>query len=313
MEIMPEDARSQIITAAINASDEKAERMSIPWKDSQQLCTVVKINIDAVVLNARSHRIRAQLESLEASDQLRVRDDPFSSKAQEIIADILRHTDGYKDLKTNLVEEGQRDAGIVTRKGLLVNANTRVVALREVGQKWIRVAVLPADGGEPEIADLELRLQMKKELRQEYTFTNELLFVDELLTLHHYTPEKVALSLRWAASREKRELAKGKDKVDQATRMLVTIRQLQDMSDKRIPLTFFDDGRQEALRALDEWYEGTKLTDPGAAERGRVTRLCGLIVNAGFRNMRVIDGDFAEEFLKPSFESDDLLQKHLSI
>ncbi len=92
-------------------------------------------------------------------------------------------------------------------------------------------AVLPADATQQEIDELELRLQMKRDLKQDYTFTNELLFVDELITRYNRTHEEIALVLRWAASRSPKELAKGKERVCQSVRMLSLIRQIQELGE----------------------------------------------------------------------------------
>jgi hypothetical protein len=56
---------------------------------------------------------------------------------------VLRETEGFERLKVNLAEEDQREAGVVTRAGLLVNGNTRAAALRDIDKQYIRVAVLP--------------------------------------------------------------------------------------------------------------------------------------------------------------------------
>ena len=48
---------------------------------------------------------------------------------------IAERTEGFEDLKANLGEVGQNDVGVVTRRGVLVNANTRAVALRDLGKE----------------------------------------------------------------------------------------------------------------------------------------------------------------------------------
>src|SRR6267378_3171079 len=90
MAIPSEVARAQTICAALAAADRKfdAERVRIAWKDSELMATVIEIPLTSVVLNPRSHRIRAQLESSQKREL--VRRDPFSDDAQAVIADLLR-------------------------------------------------------------------------------------------------------------------------------------------------------------------------------------------------------------------------------
>ena len=62
---MTNEARQKAISEALSAEDSNmnAERHLIPWKDSTEKCTVIEVDLDVVLLNPRSHRIRAQLES----------------------------------------------------------------------------------------------------------------------------------------------------------------------------------------------------------------------------------------------------------
>jgi len=175
MAIPSEEARAQSIRTALAAAEKRSdvERVRIAWKDTDLMATVVEIPLSSVVLNHRSHRIRAQLESSPRAEF--VRRDPFSNEAQDVISELLRDTGRFDELRDNLKDRGQLDPGVVTHTGLLVNANTRCVALRELRKRHIRVAVLPEDATEEEIDRLELRLQMKRDFRRDYTFTNELL------------------------------------------------------------------------------------------------------------------------------------------
>ena len=181
---MPEitdEARRKLVKSATDAHDDPGdEQLNLPWRDGLEDFPVVKMLKDVVLLNHRSHRIRAQVES-HPEHQL-IETDPRSEESQDLIATILREGDGYKELMTNLSEVGQLQAGVMTHEGLLVNANRRVVALRELDDEYVRVAVLPSDAVEQEIDLLELHLQVKRDYKADYSFTNELLFVNDLIT-----------------------------------------------------------------------------------------------------------------------------------
>jgi hypothetical protein len=302
-----EEARKTRIETALAALPPEPERIPVPWQDSAKTFPVITIPLDAVVLNPKSHRIRAQLES--HPQRSLVEQSPYSEEAQEVITQILRNTEGFDRLKTNLEEEGQRDAGVITRAGLLVNGNTRAAALRDIGKEYIRAAVLPGDATQQEIDELELRLQMKRDLKQEYTFTNELLFVDELITRYSRTHEQIALELRWATSRSPKDLAKGKERVCQSVRILNLIRQLQVLSGNKLPLTDFDE-KTQALIEVDEEYQSLRQMDPDKAAKVRDTRMVGVLVGLGYRELRQIDDRFLDDYLVPALTDNKALGKY---
>lgn len=307
MPVISEEARKARIEKALSALQKDSERIPLPWQDGDRTFPVIKLPLDAMLLNPKSHRIRAQLESHARRNV--VDDAPYSDEAQEIITEILRNTEGFERLKTNLGEEGQRDAGVVTPSGLLVNGNTRAAALRDIGKQYIRLAVLPADATQQEIDELELRLQMKRDLKQDYTFTNELLFVDELITRYNRTHEEIALVLRWAASRAPKELSKGKERVCQSVRMLSLIRQIQELGGGKLPLTDFDE-KNQALIEIDGEYQQLRQVDPEKAVRVRDTRMIGVLVGLGYRELRQIDERFLDDYFVPALADNDVLGKH---
>lgn len=308
MPIISEEARRTRIEEALRALPRDSERIPVPWQDTMKTFPVIKISLDSVLLNPRSHRIRSQLES-HPQRQL-VLESPFSEESQEVITAVLRETEGFERLKTNLTEEDQREAGVVTRAGLLVNGNTRAAALRDIDKKYIRVAVLPGDATQEEIDELELRLQMKQDLKQDYTFTNELLFVDELITRYNRSHEQIALDLRWAASRSQKELNQGKDRVCQSVRILSLIRQIQELSAQKLRLTEFDEKKQ-VLIEIDGDYQQARGADPEKAAKVRDTTMIGVLVGLGYRELREIDERFLENYLVPALSEDKLLGQYV--
>ena len=110
-----------------------------------------------------------------------------------------RTAEEFAALKDSLFREGQTDPGVMTHEGVLVNANTRAVAMREFedpAKRYIRVAVLPPTAQPSEMALLELRLQMQKELKVDYSLTNELLFIEELSNERGLSDGQIARELR---------------------------------------------------------------------------------------------------------------------
>lgn len=312
MALSTEEERRELIAKTLEAANKKgdAERMRLPWRTGEHVATVVELPVVELVLNPRSHRIKSQLESSDY--QTEIANEPFSDVSQSAIEDILRDSKQFKDLRQNLKDIGQLEPGIVTAEGMLVNANTRCVALRDNDEPYIRVAVLPEDADQREIDRLELAIQMKRDFRSDYTYTNELLFVDDLIKTHQYKPENIAVEMGWASPTDKGGLRKKADQVRQYLRILTLIRELQHMSGDRMRLVEFDDNLQ-ALSEIDDELEALKKSDPNAVSEVRDARLVGMLSNVGYRELREIDGKFVESYLIPAMEDRPILQPHIDV
>jgi hypothetical protein len=302
MTVLSLEARKQRIQAALDARGPDDERRPFPWKDGTETMDVVDVPLDAVVLNPHSHRIKPYLEAHEEAEIIAA--DPFGDAAQDLIAETIRtQIENYSTLRENL-RTGQRDPGIITREGLLVNANRRAVALRDLNFEYIRVAILPADAGQKEIDQIELRLQVERTFREDYTFSARLLFIHDLVTEHHMSAERIARMLGWAASDDDRELRRGADRVQQHLRMLAIVREVQLRSDRRIPTALFDQKEQSFIE-LDAAMQ--QAPDEEAARRLRDMRLVGMLVGHGYSPLRHMDEDFVEEYLYPALAEHEML------
>jgi hypothetical protein len=127
---------------------ERHEVARLPWSSGEPLlCPVIKIRVDEVLLNHRSHRLRSQLE--DDPEWRELASAPDSEPAQRVLERLVRRArteEQFAALKESLQRDGQTDAGVMTHDGVLVNANTRAVAIREFedpARRYIRVAVLP--------------------------------------------------------------------------------------------------------------------------------------------------------------------------
>ena len=296
-----ENARIAEITAKV---DESTETHSVPWQNDRQPLSVINLSLDSVLLNPKSHRIRAQIESHSQASVLE--HDPFSEPAQEIIEAILAETVGFQALVDSLRESGQLDPGIITHAGVLVNANTRAVALRRIGEEYIRVGVLPSGATEKEIIELEARLQLARDYKQDYTLTNELLFVKEQIDAGTLI-EDLAILLGKAQSRDRQHLRKGVSEIEKSLRILQHIREVQMLSGGAIPLTFFDP-HESALTEADNAYIAIRDQDQVQARRVRDGRITGVLVGVIYRNLRNWDTDqFLRDYVEPQFVGDEAL------
>ncbi len=317
---MTDEGRKRRLRAALKAHEdepEPKESAPVAWRGAIELFPVVKLEVDVPLLNVRSHRLRAKLEGHPEGHL--VADAPWTDEAQAVVTKVLkeRHRN-FERLKDSLRLEGQRDPGVITRSGILINANSRAVALRELDdpeKRWIRVAVLPEDASPQELAELELQLQVQDPLKDDYALTEELLFIEEMFREFHKSPRQIALDLRWATD-DGRSLRAGEEKVNTRRRILALIREMQKMTRPPLPLTFFDD-RLEALRALEATYSSLSAEDPARARRYRESWLAASLAGAGsVHDLRGVDEDFIsfmrdrlEETRELGARADELLER----
>jgi hypothetical protein len=310
---MTDESRKKQIEKALAARAEQPEtdRPSHPlvWRNNvEKYMPVVDLPLDVPLLWADSHRIRAELEAPEYEF---VRKERTTEAAQETLHSLWRKAHRkFEKLKESLDVEGQTEPGVVTREGVLINGNTRLVALRELGNQWIRVAVLDSDARPFELADLELRLQVRETGHDTYRLSNELLFIHEMRWAYKRTDEEIARQLNWTPSRP----AIGKKKVELYQRLLALIRQMQHR-DAGLPITFFDDegrgsGKLQQMKELEQRYN--ELVSSGETDEANLLLDAWLVVaRSGFSSVHQIRAvtrreDFVPEFLLPRLGEQEL-------
>lgn len=187
---VPPNAKSagRLIDQRLKARSEKPgeqRTLTVEYRETPEILPVISLPVDSLVLNPDTHRIRAQ-KSLDMAREKHLRDEPYGEEGQSYLQYLLTrdpanpdHEDSaFKELKESLKQYGQEEPGIVTRSGVLINGNTRCVALRELHKQQIEVAVLPSDAGDADTEAIELVLQLRKEHKREYSFVNHLLAID---------------------------------------------------------------------------------------------------------------------------------------
>jgi hypothetical protein len=292
--------------------DKQHATIEIPGPGGQPLfCKVITIGVDEVVLNPSSHRVRAQLE--DDPEWPNHQADPFGQGAQRIIQRLVRESRSPKEfaaLKESLAKDGQTEPGVITSKGVLINANTRAVAMRELddpAKRYIRVAVLPDTMQPDELSLLELHLQMRKEHKAAYSFTNELLFIEELSVKRHMSNAQIAAELDIEVSNQN----KGAKVIQDRLTYLDLIRTLQQLPKDGLRLTFFDDVSYQHLEDLYSRYGA--VADSDAAEATRILEAFLLSVAVGVtpvHQLRKIDPDFIPQYMLPQLEDDEMIGAH---
>jgi hypothetical protein len=155
---------------------------------------VADVPLNRVLLNPHARRFAAQ--RLDDASWVRLYERPFDTEAQQRVADlhqvdVLRpggaHVRAFDGLHTDLSRRGQREPGIITRAGVLIDGNARAVAMRMLGTKSMRAIVLPDDTTHAELHDLELALR-RTSIARDWSFTNLLLAAER--TLLESTPRR---------------------------------------------------------------------------------------------------------------------------
>ena len=301
-----EQARTDRIKAALAANPTETHRVA--FRGKTELLAVITLELDDTVLNHRSHRIRAQLEGHPAAET--IKQNPEDDAAQDVICELLRSTPGFEPLKEDIDARTQLEPGVVTVAGLLINANTRAVALRDLGKKHIDVAVMPPDATIAEIYALEADLQVAADFRQDYTFTNELLFVYDLITEQNRSEQDIALQMRWATPGKQSSLNKGIEIVRRYTRHLSFIRDIQALSGGQVPLVDFDNAAQ-TLQEFDARYEAQRVKDPDGAADMKSAQILALLADLGYQSSREIRPGWVDQHLEEAFVDNELLKEVL--
>jgi hypothetical protein len=158
------------------------ETVTVPWREGTKNLPVISVPVALLYYNPDSRRLRAQ-RTLDPAEDRAAQEDPWSDRAQAYFDRLLRGKPSepqtedpeFLRLREDLEIRGQTEPGIVTDAGVLVNANTRRAALRDIGTQEMRVAVLPSDASLEDCEAIELALQLRKEHKRPYSFINRLL------------------------------------------------------------------------------------------------------------------------------------------
>lgn len=200
---MTEASRREQIQRALAAhkEDPEAERREFSLSRGSVTLPVVRLPLSVPVLNTKSFRIAPAL--LDHPEAELVAADPDSDAAQKVVADLVRS--GHRnaaDLRRSLQEQGQAEPGVITRSGVLINANTRCILMRDLLRDGllpydsIKVAVLPDDVTPSELYDLEAVLQKQQDLKDPYDLVSELMMFQTLHAEGGMTEQQIAARQR---------------------------------------------------------------------------------------------------------------------
>jgi hypothetical protein len=285
--------RTDMIKRELNEHSKNKSDATYPidFRGKKQYLPVITVNPDLLLLNPKNNRLSGQLK--DHPNRSQVEADPESKESQDLLHSLLAKTDKFRDLEYQLKEMGQKEPGLITLDGLLVNGNTRVAALRELKKGFVDVAVLPGNINEDDVLDMEMSLQVADLVHQDYTFTNQLLLMKRFLDSGK-SPDALALKMAW--------LRQGVKKVNTQMRLLSYIEEVRALSP--VPYSVFDT-KSEHLKNLDSDY--IRLKNQGKideAESLKWARLTMTFLRLSKDQVRVVDEDFVEKNLLPRLDDD---------
>ncbi|GAA3609168.1 hypothetical protein GCM10022419_112670 [Nonomuraea rosea] len=274
------------------------ETVTVEWRGKALHVEVIDMPVEALYYNPGTHRIRAQRMHDSVRDEELIRD-PWSARSQEYLDYLLKALPAepskpdpeFEVLLQSLREFKQTDPGLITRNGVLVNGNTRRAALKQLGVSNIRVGVLPETCTWDDVNAVELSLQLRRDHKRDYSYINELLAIDEQLTLGRPLDE-IAKEFRRRA-----------DSCKQDMWILAQLRDLLERSasdDVKLRLMDFEDSK-EKLRELHRRYDkDCKSGSRDHADLLKENRLAAIALDFSKTDIREIDHEFRDRYLVQS-------------
>ncbi|GAA2255662.1 hypothetical protein GCM10010145_24790 [Streptomyces ruber] len=290
-----ERIRSLVEERLKQAMTENGAKITVDWRGEQKHLHVISMPVDMLYFNPDTHRIRAQ-RTLDPKRNRILEESPWSEAAQTYLHDLLRRrpsnpnqTDPeYTALQDELDDFGQKEPGIISPDGILVDGNTRCAALRDLGIPDIRVGVLPADTSRRDINNVELALQLRRDQRREYSYINRLIAIEDELKAGR-REEDVARD--WNIKRS--TLLQ-----DRWVYQLINDAIERSTTESGTALRFVDfEEQQEKLRELQRDHAKLAKTDPDAAEQLKESRLALVLLNYPKTTVRLAEANFHSRYL----------------
>src|SRR5690606_22677759 len=146
----------------------------------------------------------------------------------------------------------------------------------------------PSDATEAELTELELSFQMRRDVKQDYSFTAQLLFIRDLLN-DGWSPERIGLEMDRSLNPNKEpDRKQAAQRAETDARILNIIETVIASSNGNLSYAFFDN-EQQTLKDIDSAYQAQKDKNPELAERERNAKITGMLAGLDYRRVRQID------------------------
>ena len=180
---MNKEIRIRRIQEIINRDINKPHGiMEITWQDSLKSMNVYKVPLEYLVYNKYNTRILSRTKSLEKQKH---NIDVESKEGKKEIEDLLYQSNEIRNKITSqdINKKGQRNYGIITKDGIIIDGNRRVMILNRGNQfTYFKTVILDVtlDEDPLEIKKLETTYQMGEDEKLGYNATEKYLSAQDL-------------------------------------------------------------------------------------------------------------------------------------
>jgi hypothetical protein len=277
------------------------------WPRQDKELAAVELEVSWVRFSTLNHRTKAeQLREVHRQGNSSLFSaDPLGSVAQDAQYQILKSQEGFAELKVDLRERKQQEPAVVTAEGVLINGNRRAAALRSLftednflGAKYIRCLVLPEDATTDEIVDVETELQIAKDFKEDYSWVNEAMLIEELYQRERRDWNRVAQKMHRAVP----DIRGQYEKIQQ-------LNQLVALSNGAYLHIDFKEN-ESAFEELAKHIRGKPREE---AESVRAAYFLGTLAGVNYRDLRNLRRSDASALVRKEIESNPALNPLLKV
>lgn len=291
--------RAEFLQIKVEASKKRERLASWPREDKE--LPVVELDVNWVRFSTINHRTSAeQKRAIQITGNPGLfTDDPIGKTAQDAQYEILTQPSAFVDIKADLKIRGQIDNAVVTADGFLINGNRRAAALRSLLQddhhlnaNYIRCHVLPFDTTSAEIIRLETELQVAEVFKEDYSWVNRALLIEELYEQHDKNFDVLAALMH----RKVEEIKEDFEKIQQ-------LNQLVALSQGEYLHVDFEANES----AFDELSQHIKNKNAREQESVRNVYFLGTLTETPYRKLRHLRRPDGEELVADELREDPQL------
>jgi hypothetical protein len=300
---MPNPVLDQERAAFILGRQEGAPKVTLPaWPRHDKELPLIEVDVNWVRFSTLNHRTKAeQLRAIHQSQKPELfTSDPMGQAAQDAQYKILKGQDGFDDLKADLMDRGQQDPAVITAEGVLINGNRRSAALRGLYQdddylkaRYVKCLVLPADASAGELVDLETELQIARDFKEDYSWVNEAMLIEELY-------DREGKNFGRVAKRMHREAGPVQSRYER----LQQLNQLIALSNGAYLHIDFADKES----AFDELAKHIKNKPKREADSVRAAYYLGTLADVNYRDLRSLRRPDAAALVRRELDADPILK-----
>jgi hypothetical protein len=299
---MPNPILDQDRAAFLNARNVIGKVLVPAWPRSEKELDAVEVEVGWLRFSTLNHRTKAeQMREISKTGRADLFSaDPLGVEAQAAQYRILMGQEGFGALKADLQERGQQDPAIITAEGVLINGNRRTAAMRSLyiddnflKAQYVKCLVLPQDATIEELVNLEAELQVARDFKQDYSWINEALLIEELYVREGRDFERVATRMHRAEGDVRALYEK-----------LQQVNQLVSLSNGAKLHIDFEDNES----AFDELNKHIRNKPPAEADSVRSIYFLGTLADVKYRKLRHLRRADAAELVRREIEGDAALR-----